>query len=624
RLSRQEVIALQKWPLTLFIGIEIIFLLLPWPAMASHDIVFLETRLNAASGSDRLDVLHRLIPAYLTRQPAKALAYSQESLQLAQQLEDNSRLITALLWCGQSYNALQQPRLAIEYFFRALAQAQYIQDQFQEAIILNSIGNHYFNLAQYDQAAQYFLQSLNLRNSTGDHFGASKCLNNLGRVYDKLKQFDRAIDYFQQSLDLKQQVTDPSGTVFTLNNLGLSHRSNGNPVQARGYFLEALQRAQQNQSLMELGYTTNNLGELAADEGQFHVALEHFFQALEYYAQEHNVSGETYARLNISKAYRPLGNLQAAIEHCNRAVILAQQLQQSELLKEGTLHLSRLYEDAGDPGQALQYLKQHNEIREKLLNETVHEKIVALQLAYDQESRSREIELLKKESQLQTLELGRRQQVIYSIGTLLLMCCITVYVMKTQVSAREARERELLAIKIKLEESNRNLHTLSETDPLTGLANRRRFDKSLQWECHSAWDNQLDLSMIMIDVDYFKLYNDSYGHHRGDLCLQAIAHSLTQTLAGETALIARFGGEEFAIILLNTSLEKAIQLADQARQAIANLNLLHEKAPLHGKVTASFGASSLRTSGYRPQDLVRNADQALYRAKDLGRNQVST
>ena len=606
----------------LFIFFLSLTLLFSPSVTAAPETPFLEERLATASGSERFDVLNRLIAAYFSGNPEKALEYSRESLRLAQKLEDSSRIISALLNCGRSYKNLQLPQLASEYLFHALAQSRTAGDQFQEGIVLSAIGNFYFETAKYDQAAQYFLQSLEIRTAIDDQVGASKCLNNLGRVYDKLQQFEQAINYFHQALERKKLAFDPSGTVFTLNNLGLSYRSNGNRILALKCFQDALILAENRQSPIELGYTHNNLGEIIADTNDHESALAHFTAAQDYYNRAHYSKGEAFALLNISKSRQALGELSAAIEYARNALTLAQQRQQIELQKSICLQLSYLYEQTGEPQQALQYLRQHTQIREKLLSETIHERIISLQLDYEQKSKAREIELLRKEAQLQSLELGRRQQIIYSIAALLLMCCAIVYGMKKRAQAREIREKELVAIKIKLEESNRSLHALSETDPLTGLANRRRFDKTLYWESLSAQENELDLSLIMVDVDHFKLYNDSYGHHQGDICLQRISHCLRRTLQGDTVLVARYGGEEFAAILLNTDLKKAQELAEKARQAIAALNITHEKAPGHGKVTASFGVASLRASDNQPHNLVRSADDSLYRAKDLGRNQV--
>ena len=173
-----------------------------------------------------------------------------------------------------------------------------------------------------------------------------------------------------------------------------------------------------------------------------------------------------------------------------------------------------------------------------------------------------------------------------------------------------------------LEEANHKLATLSATDGLTGLANRRRFDEVLASEWSRATRSQQPLAVIMIDVDHFKKYNDCYGHQAGDECLKTIACVLQEGTRRVSDLAARYGGEEFSVVLPNTETEVAHSIAEAMRQAIETLNMPHEQSPL-GKVTVSIGVA-LKSIGYGSDadGLVRAADEALYSAKDKGRNCV--
>ncbi len=174
----------------------------------------------------------------------------------------------------------------------------------------------------------------------------------------------------------------------------------------------------------------------------------------------------------------------------------------------------------------------------------------------------------------------------------------------------------------KLHEAYSTVEALAITDGLTGLANRRRFDKCLASEWRRGMRDGQSLSLLMIDADYFKLYNDTYGHMRGDSCLRQIAESCQDVVARPGDLVARFGGEEFAIILPNTSNEGAIQVANEVCLALRSRKLQH-RANLPGIVTISIGcATMIPAMGKHATDLIEMADQALYRAKHYGRNQV--
>jgi diguanylate cyclase (GGDEF)-like protein len=174
-----------------------------------------------------------------------------------------------------------------------------------------------------------------------------------------------------------------------------------------------------------------------------------------------------------------------------------------------------------------------------------------------------------------------------------------------------------------LEEANRKLADLSATDGLTGLANRRRFDEALNSEWQRARRLGLPLAVAMIDVDRFKLYNDHFGHQAGDECLRRIAAVLRTCIHRSGDLIARYGGEEFVIILPGLSADKALILAETIRSAVQAEHLVHTKQSMTGVITVSIGiAARLPESGQGADDLLRDADTAMYEAKRRGRNLV--
>lgn len=174
-----------------------------------------------------------------------------------------------------------------------------------------------------------------------------------------------------------------------------------------------------------------------------------------------------------------------------------------------------------------------------------------------------------------------------------------------------------------VEKLNRNLVEHSIVDTLTSIANRRYFEKHLDAEWRRARRNNTPLSLIMIDVDYFKLYNDNYGHLNGDKCLRDIAQALQSGIKRPTDLVARYGGEEFAILLPETELEGAAMLAETLRQQIINLALPHAYSTVNNTVTISLGVATVIPRHTSANILVEKADKALYRAKRNGRNRVA-
>lgn len=173
----------------------------------------------------------------------------------------------------------------------------------------------------------------------------------------------------------------------------------------------------------------------------------------------------------------------------------------------------------------------------------------------------------------------------------------------------------------KLEKANQQLQRLASSDGLTGLANRRLFDLRLQQEWRRlARDNQ-SLSLILCDVDYFKAYNDTYGHQAGDRCLQGIARLLQSVINRPADLAARYGGEEFALILPNTQLSGAVHIAKRLQAEVAQAAIAHQSSSVSPYVTLSLGIScQIPLPKHDPLLLIEAADQALYQAKAEGRS----
>jgi len=177
----------------------------------------------------------------------------------------------------------------------------------------------------------------------------------------------------------------------------------------------------------------------------------------------------------------------------------------------------------------------------------------------------------------------------------------------------------------KVIERTKELQALSYQDGLTAIANRRKFDHELEQEWHRAMRHQENLSLILIDIDFFKSYNDNYGHLQGDECLKQVSQILNQTSKRITDIVARYGGEEFVVLLPHTNLEQAKTLAEKFRQQIIEQNIEHNFSNLDkiNQLTISLGVSSITPSlDASPELLIKEADIRLYLAKKNGRNRV--
>ncbi|MGV8042338.1 MAG: GGDEF domain-containing protein [Thermoanaerobaculaceae bacterium] len=213
------------------------------------------------------------------------------------------------------------------------------------------------------------------------------------------------------------------------------------------------------------------------------------------------------------------------------------------------------------------------------------------------------------------------------LGYAALAVLVVLGVLHLRTRAHRRREEELRALMDartrELRQANELLVELSYLDPLTGIGNRRRFEERLLSEWKRAVRAKSYLSLVMIDIDHFKPYNDGYGHQRGDECLKAVATALVDGLPRAGDSVARYGGEEFAVILPLTDRTGAVKVAESLRVRVEALALPHGSSSVAPVVTISCGvATFVPTIDIHTDELIRLADEALYHAKQGGRNQT--
>jgi len=188
---------------------------------------------------------------------------------------------------------------------------------------------------------------------------------------------------------------------------------------------------------------------------------------------------------------------------------------------------------------------------------------------------------------------------------------------REEIQRRTAREQELVA-------TNRKLMRLVTMDPTTGVANRRAFDQAMERVWRSGARYNFEIALLMVDVDYFKPYNDRLGHQAGDECLKRVGAALAAALYRPDDFLARYGGEEFAVILPRTGLSGACAVAERLRKTIQDLGIGHPASPAGDRLSISQGvACQVPECGSKPSQMIAMADQALYHAKASGRNRVS-
>ena len=194
---------------------------------------------------------------------------------------------------------------------------------------------------------------------------------------------------------------------------------------------------------------------------------------------------------------------------------------------------------------------------------------------------------------------------------------------KSYLAQRQRDEafRSLREVRLQLEESNKELQRLSCLDGLTGISNRRNFDDYLALEWLRANREGVLISLVMIDIDCFKLYNDNYGHQAGDSTLKAVAETIAETTQRPGDMAARYGGEEFVIVLPNTDQDGVKMIVETLFENVNKLKIKHEYSTVSDNITISAGIATTKpTKTSKPEQLIERADKALYKAKENGRS----
>ena len=431
---------------------------------------------------------------------------------------------------------------------------------------LNSVANVSYSTGNLDLAHKYFSMLANQDMASGKRKDLAVSLFKLGHVNASRQDFRQADENFMRSLQISRELNDTAGVAYTLKVLGVNAEAQGNMTAARDYLLESLQLFASIAESRQVAGVRRHLGDVALESAEYEHAILQYSTALDTLDQD-EIPGPALTRTyrGLSKAHAYLHNYQAAYAfHLVYTQLLQDQHQQQG--REMTRSLQVKFES--------QRLFDDNE-RLRLLSE----------------SQQRE---LRHRNDVQRMQLV---VIVLAFGILAL------------IGALWHRSRQ----------TARNMEHLATTDALTGLLNRRAVIQHGETEWKRAQRFNRTMSCIVLDVDHFKSINDTWGHATGDQVLRRVAAGVKSSLRTMDVL-GRFGGEEFLVIAAETSVDQARILAERIRQTVASIS--HEGIS-DRTVSVSIGVAQL-TSEISLDQLIAHADEAMYAAKNGGRNRVES
>jgi len=485
-----------------------------------HAEVKIEEQIALLNGEKKVDFINARSKELSISNPRKALALAEEAYELSSRLEYKRGLGYSLLNMGYAGRTLSSYVEYLPKLVEAMEIFKLIEDSEGLMRVYNLMGISYFYFAKYEQALGLFKKGLGLSYDLQDTKLQSSILNNIGEIHRELENYDDAMEYYTKALSISEEIGDNINISVILMNLGHIHNCMKNYSEALDYYNKSIAISEEIKDFVSKGEALCKKGEIYEKMGRVEEAMMLYQQSLEVLENHGNSFYQIDTLINLGSLNFKLDKPSLAEEYLERAVKSAKKISASKKLYAAHLALAQCYEKQGNYKKAIKHYKLYYMLEKRVTTDNIEEKLRVMTVEFKLEQARKEAEIY----QLKNIELREKNQEIEN-------------------------KAKLLAI------ANERLEYLSTIDELTGIPNRRVFNRVIKKEWANCLKEAIPLSVIIIDVDFFKQYNDSYGHLQGDECLRQVAGALKKVLNGTSDFIGRFGGEEFGIILPGTGYE---------------------------------------------------------------------
>lgn len=541
----------------------------------------------------------------LDNSPAQGIAYADQGIEDAKRIGYVGAEINFHFCRGANQEALTTPRDALADYDAGIALARSHENLRLVADGLTWRGSVQSLLGEHALALVDFLDAQKFYQTSGAPIESEENLFNIAVAYRRLGEQAQARGYLQQLLKLGEERHDRQQQLSAHMELGFLDQESGDQAAAEGHLRKALGFALAIGSRGQVAAAHLGLAQVDNQLGRYTQALAEVAQAEPGFAHTGDRSNRDMVLLQTAEAHAGLGQYARAIDEYDQAEQLLQQSGNLRYLAELLDARSHSYEAMHRQDLALADLRRLIKVHEALDRKAHSDSATLMNYQFqtaqrEQENRRLAADRALKEQELQSLQRVRHwQQLALVLGGVLIVLLLWL----AQRQFRRAHK----------------LHAMAMTDPLTGIANRRHIEELAKHALAHAAANGEPLSVLVLDIDHFKAVNDAFGHAVGDQVLVRVAEACKQSLR-HFDLIGRLGGEEFLVVLPDTGLELAMQIAERLRRATSSLPLANLAPEL--RITASLGVAEANHDADDMADLVRRADAALYRAKDAGRDCV--
>lgn len=571
----------------------------------------IEDLLEKAVGKTRINLLNQLSTLTLKEDKDRAREISSEALELAGALGYRRGKAEAFFGLGDTARTNGKYRSALEYYSTALNLFEALGDSIQQGRCFRRLGDVHFYVNNLNLSLKHYLNALKLFEKSAARDDSSYARINLGHLMATIgnvlrssNDLEAALSYYRRChvIYLREGFTE--GVPGILYNTGNVYHSQGRLGESLSVYKQALEEAELRDDKYLASMALTSIGSVYMIRGELDDAESYFKRSMTLSEKLGRKRGILSVSIKLIELRRTRGCLDEALELSESAEYLAEELNDRKSLRDILQEKVHVYRSKSQFEKALETNLNCHRIAEEFLSENRVRELDILRVRYETEAKEWEIERLRREKTTQ-------QKMITAAAVGLVLAGVSLILFYRNVRFRARFNREL-------EEAYSRVERLSQIDTLTGLANRRAMMRSLSNEQTRSSRTGREFGLIMADIDSFKQVNDRHGHTCGDEVLIEVAKRVKQALRNQD-VASRWGGEEFLLLLPETSLKSSIKVAEKIRILVENTPFLWKNVSI--QLSMTFGVSA---GGMIPVDeAIQLADSALYRGKRDGKNRVN-
>ncbi len=519
--------------------------------------------------------------------PQKAYDMCKEAYDLSVAYHLESEKGYSLIGMALACRAKTDISLMLDHSYKALELFEELQIPDGQVRALNLIGIAYFYNSDYEQALGYLFEAQDTVELLKDKYMLSCILNNIAEVMRESMKYEEALEYYYRALGLSSDINSNLNMASVLGNIGDVYLTQNKMNEALECFSQSYQILLNETDRIQLAELENKLGKLHLICENHLEAKKYFFSALNHLESVNNKFYEIDVLLNIAQLMR-LTDRKEALYFLDRAMQCAEDINAKKKCSSVYKAMSEYFEDINEYKDALIFYKKYHNIENEISIAVIGNKLEALKLEldyYNEKHNPMEPQMINTRLEMEII--------------------------------RQKNELE------RIQKLNKKLEEKVYLDELTGISNRRHLNNQLQ----RIWENteykSRTITLFMVDIDNFKMFNDCWGHIEGDQCLIRVAECISNIQRSQNDVFGRYGGEEFLYFSLNRSIEEAEELGNRLRCEIEKLSMVYIKNNKQCTLTISIGGVWGKMSDFSNiYELIQIADRELYQAKAIGRNKV--